>query len=242
VVWTVTEPKSPKEPSLTLTYVSRDGEEGFPGTLKTTVVYEVTEKNGLSISYTATTDKPTVVNLTQHAYFNLAGDGSGTILHHNITLYGDHFVPVDTNLIPTGEIRPVKGTPMDFLTPHEIGERINANDEQLKFGPGGYDHCWVLNRKDKKGHAPELAARVTEETSGRVMEVWTTEPAIQFYTGNFLDGTLIGKTGRPYAFRNGFCLETEHYPDSPNKPAFPTTVLRPGQTLRSKTVYTFSTK
>jgi aldose 1-epimerase len=242
VVWKVTEPKSAREASLTLTYVSRDGEEGFPGTLTTTVVYEVTEKNELGISYIATTDKPTVVNLTQHAYFNLAGEGTGSILHHTISLYADHFVPCDTNLIPSGELRPVKGTPMDFLTPHQIGERINADYDQLKFGPGGYDHCWVLNRKDKKGKTLELAAHVTEETSGRVMDVWTTEPAIQFYTGNFLDGSLKGKSGRTYEIRNGFCLETEHYPDSPNKPAFPTTVLRPGQTLRSKTVYTFSAK
>jgi aldose 1-epimerase len=242
VIWTATEPKSAKEAALTLTYVAKDGEEGYPGTLKTTVVYEVTEKNSLSITYTATTDKPTVLNLTHHAYFNLAGEGTGTILHHNLMLNADRFVPVDGNLIPTGELRPVKGTPMDFTTPHAIGERITADYDQLKFGPGGYDHCWVLNRKDKKGTKLELAARVTEATSGRVMEVWTTEPAVQFYAGNFLDGTLTGKSGRKYEQRTGFCLETEHYPDSPNKPAFPTTVLRPGQTFHSRTVYTFSTK
>jgi aldose 1-epimerase len=242
VVWSVTEPESPTTPALTLTYVSPDGEEGFPGRLTTTVVYEVTRNNSLSIRYTATTDKPTVLSLTHHSYFNLAGDGNGDILHEMVTLNADRFLPVDSTLIPTGELRSVKGTPMDFLTPHAIAERINADYSQLKFGPGGYDHAWVLKRKDKTGTKLEFAARVTEETSGRVMEVWTTEPAIQFYTGNFLDGTLIGKTGRPYAFRTGFCLETEHYPDSPNKPAFPTTVLRPGHTFRSRTVYKFSAK
>jgi aldose 1-epimerase len=242
VVWTAAEPAAADDASLTLTYVSRDGEEGFPGTLTTTVVYSITENNELSISYSATTDKPTVVALTHHSYFNLAGDGNGNILDHVLTLNADKFLPVDNGLIPTGVLQEVKGTPMDFLTPHAIGERIKADFGQLKFGPGGYDHAWVLNRKEKEGKELEFAARASEESSGRVMEVYTTEPAIQFYSGNFLDGTLKGKTGRPYEFRTGFCLETEHYPDSPNKPAFPTTLLRPGQTLSSKTVYRFSTK
>lgn len=222
---------------LTLTYVSKDGEEGFPGTLTATVTYTLMA-NGIRIEYMATTDKPTVLNLTNHSYWNLAGPGSGEVLNHEIMLNADRFTPVDKGLIPTGELKPVQGTPFDFRTLHKIGERIDAKDEQIQFGKG-YDHNWVLN---KKGNELSLAARVTEPTTGRVMEVYTTEPSIQFYTGNFLDGTIKGKGGKVYKHRGALCLETQHYPDSPNHPAFPTTELKPGQTYRSTTEYRFSAK
>ena len=238
VVWTVDEKTSIPGKSLSLTYVSKDGEEGYPGTLTAHVVYSVTDDNELKIEYTATTDKPTIVNLTQHSYFNLAGAGSGSILNHELFIDADKFTPIDAGLIPTGELQSVKGTPMDFTTPTAIGARIDQKDAQLKDGLG-YDHNWVLN---KPFNSMGLAARVYEKTTGRIMEVRTTEPGLQFYSGNFLDGSLTGKGGSKYGKRDGFCLETQHFPDSPNKPNFPTTTLLPGQTLTSTTIYKFSAK
>lgn len=236
VVWTVEDAKVGEHgPKLELTYLSKDGEEGYPGNLTVHATYTVTEDNALQIKFKATTDKDTVVNLTHHSYFNLAG--SGDILGHVVYINADKFTPVDSGLIPTGELRPVAGTPFDFLTPTTVGARINnTNDEQIKLG-GGYDHNWVLN---KKSNELSLAARVHEPTSGRTMEVWTTQPATQFYTGNFLDGTITGKNGRTYQFRNGFCFEPQHYPDSPNHPAFPTAELKPGETYKSMIIYKFS--
>jgi aldose 1-epimerase len=233
-LWTAKEAKRKDGPAVELTYTSKDGEEGFPGTLTSTVVYTLTNANELKIEYKATTDKTTVVNLTNHSYFNLAG--SGDILNHQLMLAADRFTPVDAGLIPTGELKAVDGTPFDFRKPTAIGARINnVADEQIKLG-GGYDHNFVLN-----GNAGtlRLAARVTEPTSGRWMEVSTTEPGVQFYTGNFLDGTIKGKGGQTYAKRAGLCLETQHFPDSPNKPAFPTTLLKPGATYQTTTVYKF---
>lgn len=222
---------------LVLTYTSADGEEGFPGTLKATVTYTAIP-GGLRIEYVATTDKPTVLNLTNHSYFNLAGQGNGTVLNHEIMINADRFTPVDKGLIPTGELKSVVGTPFDFQNAHKIGERIDASNEQIQFGKG-YDHNWVLNRQ---GSGLSLVARVAEPTTGRVLEVHSTEPAVQFYTGNFLDGSVKGKGGKAYMYRGAFCLETQHYPDSPNHANFPTTELKPGQTYRTTTEFRFSAK
>lgn len=234
VVWKVVKATAV---SLELQYTSKDGEEGYPGNLKVTAIYTLTEDNGLRVDFTASTDTDTVVNLTQHSYFNLAGKGD--ILNHVVQLNADKFTPVDANLIPTGELRPVKGTPFDFTSPTVVGARIENDDEQLKLGKG-YDHNWVLNQKSVG--ALTHAATVSEPTSGRMMEVWTTEPATQFYTGNFLNGTITGKGGWTYQFRDGFCIEPQHYPDSPNHPAFPSTVLRPGQTYKNTIIYKFFVK
>jgi aldose 1-epimerase len=223
-------------PALELKYTSKDGEEGFPGNLSVTVIYMLTESNELWIEYGAATDRTTVLNLTNHSYFNLAGQGGADILKHQIMINADRFTPVDAGLIPTGELQKVEGTPFDLRKAAEIGAHINDENEQLKLGKG-YDHNFVLNR----GGALTLAARVTEPVSGRMMEVLTSEPGVQFYTGNFLDGTLKGKGGKVYNRRSGLCLETQHFPDSPNKPSFPSTELKPGQRFSSTTVYRFST-
>jgi aldose 1-epimerase len=219
-------------------YTSKDGEEGYPGKLDVSVTYLLTDENEWRIDYVATADQATPVNLTQHSYFNLKGEGNGDILDHEMTFKASKFTPVTVGLIPTGELRAVAKTPFDFTSPHKFGERVNAGDEQIKFG-GGYDHNWVL---DNQTGTLALAATVHEPTMGRVLEVHTTEPGLQFYCGNFLDGKLLGKSGKPYQFRNGFCLETQHYPDSPNQPTFPSTILRPGKSWSSTTVYRFGIK
>jgi aldose 1-epimerase len=236
VVWEAQELQSDGGVGLQLRYLSKDGEEGYPGNLSTTVVYTLTNDNELKIQYSATTDKKTVVNLTNHTYFNLAG--AGDILQHELTIFADRFTPVDKNLIPTGELKSVKGTPLDFTQSTAIGARIAQPDEQLKLA-GGYDHNFALN------HDPgslALAARVYEPTTGRVLEAYTTEPGTQFYTGNFLDGSITGKGGQVYQKRSGFCLETQHFPDSPNQPNFPSTALEPGKKYETTTVYKFSTR
>jgi aldose 1-epimerase len=238
VVWNGEPVKQDSAVGVKFTYLSKDGQEGYPGNLSCDATYLLTNKNELKITYHAATDKATPVNLTHHSYFNLAGQGNGDILNHQLEIFANRFTPVDKGLIPTGELRPVEGTPMDFRQPHAIGERINSADEQVKFGLG-YDHNWMLNNSDG---SLALAARVLESATGRTMEVWTTEPGIQFYSGNFLDGTLTGKEGRVYKHRYGFCLESQHFPDSPNKPEFPNTILRPGETYRTETIYRFSAK
>jgi len=223
---------------VAFSYLSKDGEEGFPGNLKVTVTYTLTDSNELVIDYTATTDKATPINVSQHSYFNLKGEGNGDILDHEIMINADKFTPVDKNLIPTGELRAVKGTPFDFTTSTKIGARIEDSYEQMVLGHG-YDHNFVLNRK---GAGLSLAARVYEPTTGRVLEVSTTQPAVQFYSGNFLDGSVTGKEGHVYKRRYGLCLETQHYPDSPNHPDFPSTILKPGEKFHQTTVFKFSAK
>jgi len=237
-VWTAKDASSGSGQALELTYLSKDGEEGFPGNLSVTVVYTLTDQNELKIDYSATTDKDTVLNLTNHCYFNLAGQGNGDIVQHQLMIRADRFTSVDASLIPTGELRSVKGTPFDFTNATVIGARIDQDDPQLKLGRG-YDHNWVLN--SGTAGSLSLAAQAYEPRSGRVLEVWTTEPGLQFYTGNFLDG-IRGKAGKVYNRRYAFCLETQHFPDSPNHPDFPSTVLKPGQRYRSTSVYKFSTK
>ncbi len=226
------------EVGVKLSYLSPDGEEGYPGNLKVTVVYSLTNNDELKINYRATTDKATHCNLTHHGYFNLSGNCQRNILDHQLWINADYFTPVDSGLIPTGELRPVSGTPFDFTSPTPIGNRIEAENEQLKFGLG-YDHNWVLNEVDG---SLKLQASLYDSASGRFMEVLTTEPGLQFYSGNFLDGTLTGKDRKVYQFRDGLCLETQHFPDSPNKPDFPSTVLKPGETYETQTVYRFSLK
>ncbi len=241
VVWTAEPFDSGTTRGVVFKYTSPDGDQGFPGTLQAAVRYTLTDDDQLIFDYTATTDKATPVNLTQHTYFNLGGNGSGDILGHEVMIDADAITPVDSVLIPTGQLMDVAGTPFDFRTPTAIGARINdtTTNQQLKFGHG-YDHNWVLN-KPAGATAPTLAARVYEPTSGRVMEIFTTQPGMQFYSGNFLDGTLQGK-GVVYKHRYGFAMETQHYPDSPNKPQFPSTILRPGETYISRTIYKFSTR
>ncbi|MFZ0806808.1 MAG: aldose epimerase family protein [Candidatus Sulfotelmatobacter sp.] len=237
VVWDG-EPKGKN--GVEFNYVSHDGDDGFPGNVKVKVSYTLTDGNAILIDYEATTDKATPINLTQHSYFNLAGEGSGDILNHEVMINADHFTPVDKGLIPTGELRPVKGTPFDLTKPTRIGAHIDDNYEQLTLG-WGYDHNFVINSKpDQNGL--KLAARVHEPTSGRTLEVWTTQPGVQFYTGNHLDGSVTGKQGHVYKKRDAFCLETQHYPDSPNHPNFPNTILKPGETFHEKTVFKFEAK
>ena len=238
VVWAARPLRVPNGAALRLTYLSKDGEEGYPGNLSVRVIYTLTNADELKIEYWATTDKDTVVNLTSHSYFNLAGQGNGDILNHQLLINARRFTPTDAGSIPTGELKSIKGTPFDFTSAFRIGDRINDDDQQLKFAKG-YDHNFFLN--GRMGTLRQ-AAVVYEPASGRLMEVWTTEPGVQFYTGNFLDGTLTGKDGKVYQQRYGFCLETQHFPDSPNKPSFPSVVLRPGQTYHTTTVYRFSTK
>src|SRR5690349_18285374 len=241
VVWEVAPFERQDSTGLVLRYTSPDGEEGYPGTLRTTVTYTLTEGNELIFDYEATSDRATPVNLTQHSYFNLAGKGEGDVLGHVLTLNANSFTPVDSTLIPTGEIRSVAGTPFDFRAPTAIGARIGQDDEQLIYGRG-YDHNFVLDKDSGVPASATLAARVYEPSSGRVMEVHTTEPGLQFYSGNFLDGTLRGKKGTVYSARSGFTLETQHFPDSPNHPDFPSTILAPGREYRSRTLLRFGVR
>jgi aldose 1-epimerase len=235
VVWNAEVLKESQVPAVKFTYESPDMEAGFPGKVNATVVYIWTDKNEIVMDYTCTTDKKTVVNVTNHAYFNLHGAGNGDILDHELVIKASAFTPVDSVMIPTGEIRPVAGTPFDFTSPHKIGERIGEKYDQLILG-GGYDHNYVLDNKE------EVDATVYEPASGRVLEVITDQPGLQLYTGNFLNGTNIGHGGKPLRYRSGLCLESGHYPDSPNHPDFPTTVLNPGDTYKSTTIYRFSVR
>jgi aldose 1-epimerase len=233
VLWTGEPVTTDSTVGVAFTYASPDGEEGYPGTLRARVTYTLTDDGRLIFDYQATTDRATPVNLTQHSYFNLAG--AGDILGHELMIAAGRYTPVDSTLIPTGALAPVDGTAFDFRTPTAIGARIGAGDVQLAHGLG-YDHNWVLDRADE---GLVHAARVVEPTTGRTLDIWTTEPGLQFYSGNFLDGSITGKAGRVYAHRTGFCLETQHFPDSPNQPAFPSTILRPGEEYRSRTVLAF---
>jgi aldose 1-epimerase len=236
-LWTAKEVSKDGATGVEMSYVSKDGEEGYPGNLTVTMTYWLNNNNEVKIDYAATTDKETVLNLANHTYFNLAGQGSGDILKHEIMIAADKFTPVNDTLIPTGELKPVAGTPFDFTQPMTIGARIDdQKDQQIVFGKG-YDHNYVLS---KPAGTMGLAARVTEASSGRVLEVSTDQPGVQFYTGNFLDGSLKGKGGKTYPKRSGFCLETQHFPDSPNHPEFPTTTLKPGEQFKSSTVFKFS--
>ncbi len=237
VMWDATPVYRDDARGLRLTYRSPDGEEGYPGTLDVTVHYWLTDDDALRIEYEATTDKATPVNLTQHNYYNLRGEGNGDINGHEIMIHARRFTPVNEGLIPTGELKPVFDTPFNLTTPVAIAHRVNRDDEQLRFGQG-FDHNWVLD--DQTGELAK-AAFVYEPTTGRIMEVWTTEPGLQFYGGNFLDGTLVGKRGVAYEHRSGFCLEAQHYPDSPNQPDFPNTILRPGEVYAQVTEYRFMT-
>lgn len=239
VLWEAEPFENESGSGLVLRYTSEDGEEGYPGKLETQVTYTLTDDDELVVEYKATTDKATPVNLTQHSYFNLKGEGSNTILDHQLMINADAFTPVNESLIPIGEIRSVEGTPFDFTQPTAIGERIEQDNEQLSYG-GGYDHNFVLARDNAASDELVLAAKVWEPQSGRMVEVSTTEPGIQFYSGNFLDGSLTGKQGHSYGHRSGFALETQHYPDSPNQEAFPSTILEPNETYRSRTVYRFA--
>jgi len=232
-VWTGEPFERDGNSGVRFTTTSADGEEGYPGAMRVAVTYTVTPRNELMLEYEATTDKITVLNLTNHTYFNLAGRGHGDVLQHRVTINADRYTPADAALIPTGEIAPVAGTPFDFRQPTAIGARIDADNEQLRNGKG-YDHNYVLN-----GSGLRLAARVVEPASGRTMQVDTDQPGVQFYTGNYLDSTNVGKSGKPYAFRNGFCMETQHFPDSPNQPNFPSTVLKPGQLYQTASEYKF---
>ena len=237
-VWKAKTEEGDDSIKLILTYLSQDMEEGFPGNLSTTVTYTLNRDNTLDVLYEAETDKTTVVNLTQHAYFNLSGDFSNTILDHIVEIDADTFIPVDGGLIPTGELRPVEGTPFDFREPKLVGKEINTDNEQIKLG-GGYDHCWVLN---DQGSGYRSVASAYHPETGRNLEVLTDEPGIQFYTGNFLDGTLPTPNGGTYAKRSGFCLETQHFPDSPNQPEFPSVTLEQGDKYSTKTTFSFTTK
>jgi aldose 1-epimerase len=225
--------------AIQLSYISPDGEEGYPGTVRIKMVYTLTSDNELKIAYAATTDKPTVINLSHHGFFNLKGEGNGTINDHILTIYADHYTPVDSVLIPTGEIAPVKDTPFDFRNPTAIGARVDADHPQLKNGLG-YDHNWVLKRATEQG--VELAASVYEPVSGRLLEVFTNQPGLQFYGGNFFDGNAKGKYGKTQNYREAIALETQHFPDSPNRPGFPSTRLNPGEFYTHTCIYKFSTK
>lgn len=236
VVWKASESSANGSPALELSYLSKDGEDGYPGNLTATVTYSLSDHDELKIDYQATTDKDTVINLTNHSYFDLSGQAAGSILDHEVMINADKFTPVNSNLIPTGELKPVKGTPFDFTTPTRIGDHIDEKDEQLQYALG-YDHNFVLNNS---GSGLSLAARVKEPKSGRVLEVSTTQPGVQFYTGNHLDGHVKGKGGALYGFRWAFCLETQHFPDSPNQAAFPSAVLKAGEKYHGTTVFKFS--